>query len=222
MPGETKKDFCCLIISGFGAGVQAGTILRDHLQGSGIDAFLTTPSGKETLRVEQEHWVHGIRMEYLSLRKKYRRIALVGLSLGGMMLVHLVDLNPAAVVFVNTPGFGKHRSKELHRIFDADLKAQMHGVLREPRGRHELRRFAEATQKRGVYGIHCPALILQTCDDCVSDPKGAEQLYKLLCMPDKAIRNYREGGHDVLTSRTVMAVCSDIFQFCSRIRGAEA
>ena len=80
MPNEIRKDFCCLIVCGFGAGCQAGMILCDHLRDSGIDAFLTTPSGKETLRMDQEHWIHGIRMEYLHLRKQYRRVALIGLS----------------------------------------------------------------------------------------------------------------------------------------------
>ena len=46
MPNEIKKDFCCLIVTGFGAGSQAGMILRDHMQDNGIDTFLTTPFGK--------------------------------------------------------------------------------------------------------------------------------------------------------------------------------
>ena len=218
MPKETKRDFCCLIISGFGAGYQSGIILRDHLCDSGIDAFLTTPSGTETLRMDQEHWIHGIRMEYLALRKQYRRIALIGLSLGGMLLIHLLDLSPAAIVFVNAPVARPHGGKELNRIFDADLKSRMHGVLQQPRGRHQLRQLAEDTRERGIQGVTCPALVLQTLDDCVCSPTNADELFKLLHMPDKNIRFYPEGGHDVLTSRAVLAVCSDIFQFCSRVR----
>lgn len=219
VPKETKQDFCCLIISGFGAGNQAGMILRDHLCDSGIDAFLTTPSGKETLRIDQEHWVHGIRMEYLALRKQYRRIALIGLSLGGMLLIHLLDLNPAAIVFVNAPCARSRNGKELRRIFQADLKPRMHGVLYEPRGQYQLRQLAEETRERGIHGARCPALVLQTLDDRICDPSNADELFKQLHMPDKNIRFYPEGGHDVLTSRTVLAVCSDIFQFCSRVRG---
>ncbi len=218
MPNETKRDFCCLIISGFGAGYQSGVILRDHLCDSGMDAFLTTPSGTETLRVDQEHWIHGIRMEYLALRKRYRRIALIGLSLGGMLLIHLLDLNPAAIVFVNTPAAQLRSGKELNRIFEVDLKSRMLGVFQQPRGRHQLRRLAQDTRERGVQGVMCPALILQTLDDCVCSPSNADELFKLLHMPDKNVRFYPEGGHDVLTSRAVLAVCSDIFQFCSRVR----
>lgn len=98
MPNETKNDFCCLIVSGFGAGSQAGVILRDHMCDSGIDTFLTTPSGSEELRLDKDHWVHGVRMEYLALRKQYQRVALVGLSLGGVLLLHMQDLKPAASI----------------------------------------------------------------------------------------------------------------------------
>ena len=93
MPNETKNDFSCLIVSGFGASSQAGVILRDHMCDSGIDTFLTTPSGNEDLRLDKDHWVHGVRMEYLSLRKRYQRVALVGLSLGGVLLLHMQDLD---------------------------------------------------------------------------------------------------------------------------------
>ncbi|HBI64029.1 MAG TPA: hypothetical protein DDX51_02775 [Clostridiales bacterium] len=222
MPNEIRKDFCCLIVCGFGAGCQAGMILCDHLRDSGIDAFLTTPSGKETLRMDQEHWIHGIRMEYLHLRKQYRRVALIGLSIGGMLLLHMLDLNPAALVFVNTPYPRRGGGQELGRVFQADLKSRMHGLLREPYARLQLHALAGETRRRSVRGVSCPTLILQTLDDAVCSPSNADALYKLLQMADKQVRFYPEGGHDVLTSRTVLAVCSDIFQFCSRVRAVGA
>lgn len=218
MPNQMKKDFCCLIISGFGAGNQAGIILRDHLRDSGIDAFLTTPSGKETLRIDQEHWIHGVRMEYLTLRKEYQRVALIGLSLGGLLLIHLLDLKPAAIMFVNAP-CARMRGRAWNRIFQADLQAKMNGVVRKPLGKHQLNRLVEKTRERGVQDANCPALILQSLDDRVCSPSNADDLFDQLHMADKTVRFYPEGGHDVLTSRTVLAVCSDIFQFCSRVRG---
>ncbi len=218
MPNQTKQDFCCLIISGFGAGSQAGIILRDHLRDSGIDAFLTTPSGKETLRINHEHWIHGVRMEYLTLRKQYQRIALIGLSLGGLLLIHLLDLKPAAIVFVNAP-CARMRGRAWNRIFQADLQSKMNGAVRTPLGKRQLNLLVEKTRTRGVQDAKCPTLILQSMDDRVCSPSNAEDLADELHTPDKNIRFYQEGGHDVLTSRTVLAVCSDIFQFCSRVRG---
>lgn len=212
MPNQTKKDFCCLIISGFGAGNQAGIILRDHLRDSGIDAFLTTPSGKETPRIDQEHWVHGIRMEYLTLRREYQRVALIGLSLGGLLLIHLLDLKPAAIAFVNAP-CARMRGRVWNRIFQADLQAKMNGVVRTRLGKRQLNRLVERTRQRGVQDASCPALILQSLDDRVCSPSNADDLFDQLHMPDKTIRFYPEGGHDVLTSRTVLAACSDISSF---------
>ncbi len=220
MPNETKKDFCCLIVSGFGAGSQAGVILRDHMCDSGIDTFLTTPSGNEDLRLDKDHWVHGVRMEYLSLCKRYQRVALVGLSLGGVLLLHMQDLGPAASIFVNTPCVSERQMRLWNRIFQSDLQPKMSGVRALP-ARYQLKLLVQRTKKRGAGCVRCPALVLQTRDDVVCDPSNAEHLFKLLHVPDKSLRYYPEGGHDVLCSRTVLAVCSDIFQFCSRIRGLE-
>lgn len=220
MPNETKKDFCCLIISGFGAGSQAGMILRDHMQDSGIDTFLTTPFGTETLRLNADYWIHGIRMEYLNLRKQYQRIAVIGLSIGGVMLPHVQDLQPAAMIFVNTPSITMHSGRGWNRIFQADLQPRVHGI-RTIQAKRQIKQLAEKTRQKGIHGIPCPTLVLQTMDDKVCAPSNADALFKQLHMTDRNIRFYPEGGHDVLSSRTVLAVCSDIFQFCSRVRGME-
>lgn len=219
MQNKIKQDFCCLIICGFGAGSQAGIILRDHLRNNGIDAFLTTPSGKEPLRIDQKHWIHGVRMEYLTLRRTYQRIALIGLSLGGALLMHLLDLKPAAIVFVNTPCAWTHGRRTWKRIFQADLHAKLNGFLRTLLGKYQLSRFVKNTQAHSIQALQCPTLVLQTLDDRVCIPSNADDLFEQLHMPDKNIRFYPEGGHDVLTSRTVLAVCSDIFQFCSWVCG---
>ncbi len=161
MPNETKNDFCCLIVSGFGAGSQAGVILRDHMCDSGIDTFLTTPSGNEDLRLDKDHWVHGVRMEYLSLCKRYQRVALVGLSLGGVLLLHMQDLGPAASIFVNTPCVSERQMRLWNRIFQSDLQPKMSGVRALP-ARYQLKLLVQRTKKRGAGCVRCPALVLQT------------------------------------------------------------
>lgn len=218
MPEIKKKDFCCLIITGFGTGYQAGMILRDHLRENGMDAYLTAPSGKEQLKISQEHWLHGVRMEYIALCHRYERVTAIGISLGGMLLLHMQDLNPAAVVFVNTP-CAPPRSLDLFRLYKADLRSHIRGVFREPHGRYELYRLARQTKTGIMQSIHCPTLILQSLDDKVCSASNADRMHKQINVQDKTLRLYAEGGHDVLNSDTVLAVCSDIFQFCSRIRG---
>lgn len=220
MPNEIKKDFCCLIVTGFGAGSQAGMILRDHMQDNGIDTFLTTPFGKETLRLEADYWIHSVRMEYLNLRRDYQRVAVIGLSIGGVLLTHVQDLQPAAMIFVNTPCTAMRSGRGWNRIFQADLQPRVHGI-RAVMAKHALKQLAEKTREKGMHGAQCPTLVLQTMDDKVCAPSNADALFKQLHMADRNIRFYPEGGHDVLSSRTVLAVCSDIFQFCSRVRWME-
>ena len=159
-------------------------------------------------------------MEYLALRKQYQRVALVGLSLGGVLLLHMQDLKPAASIFVNTPCVSERQIHLWNRIFQSDLQPRINGVRAVP-ARHQLRQLIRRTKKQGAGCVQCPVLVLQTRDDAVCDPSNAEHLFKQMHVPDKSLRYYPEGGHDVLCSRTVLAVCSDIFQFCSRIRGLE-
>lgn len=219
MPDMTKKDFCCLIVTGFGNGYEAGKILRQHLRANDMDAYLTAPSGRQPLKISQEHWLHGVRMEYLSLRHSYERVALIGVSLGGVLLLHMQDLHPAAAVFVNAPCAPPY-NREILRLYRADLKTGIKGLLRGSMGRYELYRLARRTKSQTIQTIHCPTLVLQAMDDTICSADHAERMHKQINVRDKALRLYPEGGHDVLTSDTVLAVCSDIFQFCTRVRAS--
>lgn len=156
-------------------------------------------------------------MKYLTLRKQYRRIAVIGISIGGMLQVYLAELHPAAAVFINSPTCDSS-FPEMRRLFRRDLQPEMGGLL-SAFGYYQFYRFVQDTKKRTVSVLDCPTLILQTRDDRVSDPDHAEALFKRLRTGEKYIRYYARGGHNVLDSRMNMAVCSDVFQFCSSVRG---
>ncbi len=213
----TKRKFCCMILSGYGTGEQAGSILQQHLQTNGMDAYLVTPCGAGRKRLSRRFWVHAVRMEYLKLKKQYEHIALIGLSIGGVLQMHLVEFHPAAAVFINTPTSDTSFT-ELRRLFRRDLQPGL-GTMLTPFGYYQFYRFMQETKQHAMTVMECPTLILQSRDDKVSDPDHAEDLYKRLRTGEKYIRYYERGGHNVLDSRMNMAVCSDVFQFCSSIRG---
>lgn len=213
----TKKDFCCMILCGYGTGQSAGERLCDHLQSNGIDAVLVTPCDGERLRMSRRYWTHLVRMRYLSLRKEYSRIAVIGISVGGMLQMYLAELKPAAAVFINSPT-AESTLPEMRRVFRRDFQPEMKR-MQTPVGYYQFWRFVRDTQKQPLSAIECPTLILQTKDDKVSDPENAEKLFQALRTDDKYIHYYEKGGHDVLGSSMEMAVCSSVFQFCSAVRG---
>lgn len=213
----TKNDFCCMVLCGYGSGQQAGQTLCQHLQANGMDAVLVPPCAGEKARLSRRFWIHTVRMKYLALRKQYQRIAVIGLSIGGMMEFHLAEFRPAAAVFINSP-IGNSSIQEIRRLFRRDLQPEL-GLLRAPFGCYQLWRFVQDTRSCPISELCCPTLIIQTRDDKVSDPNNAEELYKRLRGSSKNLRYYENGGHNVLDSRMDLSVCSDVFQFCSSIRG---
>lgn len=212
-----KKDFCCMVLCGYGSGQQDGKTLCEHLQRNGIDAVLVPPCAEEKVHLSRRYWIHTVRMKYLTLRKDYQRIAVIGLSIGGMMGFHLAEFQPAAAVFINSP-MGNSSIQEIRRLFRRDLKSEL-GGLRSLFGCYQLWRFVQDTGERSISGLKCPTLIIQTRDDKVSDPNNAEELYERLHGNKKNLRYYDNGGHNVLDSKMDLSVCSDVFQFCSSVRG---
>lgn len=206
-----------MVLCGYGSGQQDGQTLCQHLQRNGMDAVLVPPCAGEKARLSRRFWIHTVRMRYLTLRRQYRRIAVIGLSIGGMMEFHLAEFRPAAAVFINSP-MGNSSLQEIRRLFRRDLQPEL-GFLRSPFGCYQLWRFVQDTRRCPISDLECPTLIIQTRDDKVSDPNNAEELYKRLRVSSKNLRYYDNGGHNVLDSRMDLSVCSDVFQFCSSIRG---
>ena len=206
-----------MILCGYGTGKEAGDTLCRHLHTNGMDAVLVPPCGEGRAHLSRRYWIHSVRMRYLTLKKEYRRIAIIGMSIGGLLQLHLAQLKPAAAVFINSPT-AESSLPEMRRLFRRDLKPEL-GGLKTPLGYYQFWKFMKESQDTSVAELECPTLILQTRDDAVSDPAHAEGLFERLRTGEKYIRYYECGGHNVLDSSREMAVCSDVFQFCSSIRG---
>ena len=205
-----------MVLCGYGSSQQAGQTLCRHLQQNGMDAVLVPPCAEEKAQLSRRFWIHTVRMKYLTLRRRYRRIAVVGLSIGGMLQVHLAEFRPCAAVFINSP-MGDSSLQELRRLYRRDLGPEM-GGLRTPFGYYQLWRFSQDTRRCPLSALSCPTLIIQTRDDKVSDPNNAEEIYRRL-RGIRSLRYYDNGGHNVLDSDMELSVCSEVFQFCSSIRG---
>ncbi len=211
-----KKDFCCMVLCGHGRGQSEGEHLCQHLNDNGMDAVFVKLCGDKTVKLSRKYWIHVFRMRYLALRKEYRKIVVIGISIGGMMQMHLTDRKPDALVFINSPT-ADSSIPEIRRVFRKDVQPQFKGLYALA-GCYQLWRFFHDTKKQPLECLTCPTLILQSRDDTVSDPENAETLYRMLKGEETYLHYYDRGGHDMLDSSVEMAVCSRVFQFCTEIR----
>ncbi|MGN1031008.1 MAG: hypothetical protein ACI4PQ_05335 [Butyricicoccaceae bacterium] len=213
---RNKRDFCCLIFHGFGDDSQA-ELLAYHLRESGIDTYTASPAGNETARAFRQYWIHNSRMQYLRLRRQYRRIVMVGLESGGFYLMHLADLKPAGIVFLNTPVGCLNSVRRRVGLFWSDVLPAMKGILKPIESFYQFQRFLGETQEIGVRHIACPVMVIQTQKQEGTET-DAQDLFAHLTVADRTIRCYPHAGDSLIGSRAALAVCSDVFQFCARIR----
>lgn len=216
---QKKRDFCCLICHGFGDGAQA-ELLAYHLRGSGIDTYASSPAGKQEIRAYRQYWIHCCRMQYLRLRKQYERIVVVGLESGAFYLMHMADLKPAGMVFLNAPIGCLSSLPRRIQLFWSDIRPAMKGVFQPVEAFYHFHCFLNETQEIGVKQLTCPVLVIQTRAEQAAEA-DANDLYAHLTMQDRTIRCYPHSGESLIGSRAALAVCSDVFQFCARIRAGE-
>lgn len=216
---QQKRDFCCLIFYGFGDGAQA-ELLAYHLRESGMDAYTCSPAEGKQTHVHRQYWVHSCRMQYLRLRRQYRRIVIVGVESGAFYLMRMADLKPAGMVFVNAPVGCLSSMTRRVQLFWSDIRPVMKGIWQPLGAFYHFYRFMNETLETGVKQIACPAIVIQTYaeQELLSD---ANNLYAHLTMEDRMLRCYPHAGESLIGSRAALAVCSDVFQFCARIRAEE-
>src|SRR3989442_7987488 len=98
-----------LLLHGFSGSPLEMTPLADALARVGWETSIVRLAGHGTspddlARVTWQEWVASAREAYQDLRRRCRRVALVGLSMGGALALYLAAADPpAAVVTISAP-----------------------------------------------------------------------------------------------------------------------
>lgn len=98
-----------LLLHGFSGSPLEMTPLADALAGAGWETSVARLAGHGTspddlARVTWQEWVASAREAYRDLRQRCRRVALVGLSMGGALALYVAATDPpAAVVTISAP-----------------------------------------------------------------------------------------------------------------------
>lgn len=99
----------CLIIHGFGGGVNEVKILADYLTDKGYVTSCTklkghTGNGKDMLDANYNDWISSAEEDLKKLMETTRNIVIIGFSMGGLIAVNLAcKYNIKAIITINTP-----------------------------------------------------------------------------------------------------------------------
>ncbi len=98
-----------LLLHGFSGSPREMALLAEALAATGWMVSVARLAGhgtspEELARVTWPEWVASASEAYLELQRRCRRVAFVGLSMGGALALHLAaSQSPAAVVTISTP-----------------------------------------------------------------------------------------------------------------------
>lgn len=215
----------CLLIHGFGGTPYEMRELGERLAGQGYTVSGPALAGHATciedmLQTRWTDWYTSVEATYRELTLRCDTIYAVGLSLGGMLVLHLAAHEPLdGVVAVSPPFEIRHRLIPLFRLFPflIDLFPVVKSNpkdddTRDPsvRARHpsyegHATRCAESLVlhllphvRNDLPNVRAPALLIQSRGDRVIPPNSIEEIYARLGSADKEMLWLDNSGHLVL------------------------
>lgn len=219
-----------------------------HRQGHTVYAVRLAGHGtrpEDLLSVRWEQWLASVRRGYAVVRQRCERVVLVGLSLGGVLVLHLAaasGCDVAGVVTLNAP----FRLRDLRaplvpvvvhatgmlraaRIMDGHVmrplrraeSPQLHYSVDYLRAVLELRRAVRAA-RRVLRRVTAPVLIVQSSDDPVVATGGARLVRRRVGSQRVWLHLIRCNRHVILDGSTAEPVAQRIAEFVAEVRGRPA
>ena len=198
----------------------------------------TTPEDLATCRYGD--WIESMDAGYAMISNLCRRVIVGGFSTGAGLALDLAQRVPevAGVFAVSTPLrlqdmaarfvpavdvwnriMKRFRMDEAKKTFVDNNPENPHiNYLKNPiSGVRELERLMASLEPR-LGQIKAPALIIQSREDPVVNPKGTEKIFKLLGSPDKQMVMFNFNRHGILLGEGAERVYRSIGNFVEHIR----
>ncbi len=225
LEGSRYRDQACLCLHGLGGGIYELQWLAHHLHQAGltIQAFLYPGHDQPTPLMPAStwsEWYHCALDHYEKLCQRYSRITLIGFSTGCPLALHLAAQVPVDRIVLLSPFLAiRHHwywllkpEDYLHSIgYALDWVPRLRLAVNDPIARaaaeqaSHLRTFnlpavrsaLELIEqvKQELPQIQAPTLILQSPQDSVVDPLGAELIYRTLGSQQKHLHWLKESDH---------------------------
>lgn len=217
-----KKEFCCLLIHGFGGSREEVAPLKSYLLKSGVDTFDVLLKGHEQgfsglANATSKEWIKGVIKCFRELKHRYNKVYVIGFSMGGLISTYTNEFGPEAIVFINTPIYYwdiRNMSENLKDNFGQYIKKYINeSINKPPQSLIQFVKVLVKTKNRNLNPIECPILIIQSKDDDTVRFKSAYYIYNKVSSKFKKIQFVDSGGHNLLNSKNSDFVCQNIYSF---------
>ena len=216
-----------LIIHGFAGGLHEVDYLALYLRSKGLDVHTVLLSGhggtkKELHKTSHADWIHSASEAVGHLRKEYRRIVILGFSMGGLIGARFAGLPEVQkIVFINSPIYFWNIKIILKDVFAGIWRRQYEKLkfYRKSMFGSSMKSNIDflkiLSESNTILGsVQKPALIVQCVDDESVRHKSARFIKEKL--GSLATLRYYSGGCHVIfmeNSETRDSICRDIYSF---------
>ena len=216
-----------LVLHGFGDTPQTVRYLAEYLGGLGFAVHAPLlPGHGRTLphfaATTADGWMAAAQTEFETLRRRYRSLGIVGVSMGGAIATMLAAAarGPDAMVLIAPYLSMRPRDRRLAELhwalapFVPYLTSREEGSIRDEAERVSNRGYGVVTPRllnellqivrrarRALPHVSAPTLVIQSRDDNRIDPHAAKQAFDLLATPVKQFV-WTEGSGHVITVDT--------------------
>src|SRR5437773_3918438 len=229
-----------LLLHGFSGSPLEMTPLADALARAGWETSIARLAGHGTspddlARVTWQEWVASAREAYQDLRQRCRRVALVGLSMGGALALHLAAADPpAAVVTISAPVRIRPLLASATRVAskvmpvvpvlvrlvprDADVRPYWSPYSRIPLAAAGQLELLLAETRRVLPEVRVPLLVVQGRRDWIIPRDSADEILRLAAGVPATMLWLQRSGH-VATLDRDRAVLADAVTEFLRVHG---
>lgn len=234
-----------LLLHGFSGSPLEMTPLADALAGAGWTVSVARLAGHGTspddlARVTWQEWVASAREAYDDLRRHCRRIALVGLSMGGALALYLAASDPpAAVVTISAPvrvrPLMASATRMASRVMpvvpvlvrlsprDPEVRAYRSPYSRIPLVAAGQLELLLAETRRVLPQVRVPVLVVQGRRDWVIPRDSAQEILRLASGAPATMLWLQRSGHVATLDRDRAVLAEAVMQFLrAHLTGGDA
>ncbi len=218
-----------LVVHGFCGGLWENEYLVNYLQQfHNIDTYAYTLPGHEKdflSKANYHDWINDTERHYLELTKKYKRIILIGHSMGGVICSYLASKYKVKKLILIAPAFeylnfskNKEDLKDIKSLVKEKSNYSLYKdfatklIRYSPLVLNEFRKLVKEN-KDTVKNITCETLILHGSTDEIVPLSSSKYVYNNINSNNKYLTVINDARHRVFLNDKKDIICDYIYKF---------